>query len=144
MGARDFFISAPNANRPFLERRENKGENMPKIQVQVQLTDQALRDFKAIQNHPNVLVSQWGAKYLKGLVELTPGIWLEISRRWDKGVFKMSDFIPFDIRGKVDFNPRALEISVILTRFKLKRPHARIWFDKVRGGEFVNAGAELE
>jgi len=116
---------------------------MSKIQVRIQLTEKSLKDFKAIQDHPNVLVSQWGTKYLKGLVELTPGNWLEISRRWDKGVFKMSDFIPFDIRGKVDFNPRALEISVILTRFKLKRPHARIWFERVRGGEFVNAGVEL-
>jgi hypothetical protein len=142
-GGPGFFVFGPEREPVVPRIPEKRGGNMSKIQVQIQLTDRALKDFKAIQDHPNILVSQWGAKYLKGLVELTPGSWLEISRRWDRGVFKLSDFIPFDIHGKVDFNPRALEISVILTRFKLKRPHARIWFEKIRGGEFLNARVEL-
>jgi hypothetical protein len=93
---------------------------MTKIKVQVQLTESASKEFKAIQVHENYFVSQWGMKYLKGLVDLPPGSWLEVRRRWDGGLFKISDFVPFDIQGKVDCNSAPPAIQVSITRFKLK------------------------
>ncbi len=40
---------------------------MSKIKVQVRLTENALKDFKGIQNHENNLVSDWGVNYLIGM-----------------------------------------------------------------------------
>jgi hypothetical protein len=105
---------------------------MSEIQVQVQLAESALKEFKTIQNHENSLVSQWGAIYLTGLVDLPPQSWLVLRRKWTRGFFKMNDFIPFDIRGKVVAQSAAAGIVVIVTRFKLKKQHSKIWFEKNR------------
>jgi ribosomal protein S21 len=114
---------------------------MSKIKVQVQLTENALKSFKGIQNHDNFLVSEWGVKYLKGLVELPPKSWLDMYQHWDRGAFKISDFIPFDIRGKVDCDRASLEIVVLITHFKLKKVHSRIWFEKLTEKELRKESA---
>ena len=116
---------------------------MPKIQVRVQLTVEALNDFKVIQNHDNLLVSHWGEKYLKGLVGLSPQRWLALRRQWDRGVFKTGDLVPFDIRGKVEVGPAQPVIAVFITHFKLKKPQSGIWFEKMGSGEFLREALEL-
>ncbi len=103
---------------------------MPKIKVRVQLTEDALKDFKVIQKHKNVLVSDWGVKYLKGLIELPPQNWLGVRRNWDEGVFKTSGFVPFDIRGKVEHYPGRQIVAVFITHFKLKDPQSKVWFEQ--------------
>jgi|HubBroStandDraft_1064217.scaffolds.fasta_scaffold578398_2 hypothetical protein len=123
MGAWDFLFWAPDASRSSLKdsgESSRTGESMPKIEVWVQLTETAVKDFKAIQNSDNFLVSEWGAKCLKELLEFTPRRWLEVRRRWARGIFKIDDLILFDIRGKVEpgADPRILQVFV--THFKLK------------------------
>ena len=93
---------------------------MPKIEVWVQLTETAVKDFKAIQNSNNFLVSEWGAKCLKDLLEFTPQRWLEVRRRWVRGIFKIDDLILFDIRGKVEIGANSRVLQVFVTHFKLK------------------------
>ncbi len=102
---------------------------MSKVKVTVQLTEKALEEFKAIQNHDNFLISEWGTRYLKKLVGLSAENWLEVRRRWEKGVFKANDLIPFDIRGKVEPAPRV--IVVFITHFQLKDSWSPIGFNPV-------------
>jgi hypothetical protein len=109
---------------------------MPKMKVRVQFTESALEEFKAIQKHENYFVSQWGVKYLKGLVDLPPGSWLDVRRHWDKGLFKISDFVPFDIQGKVDWGLAPSAIQVSITRFKLKNIVSGPGWKKSKEGRF--------
>lgn len=117
---------------------------MAKIKVKVQLTEEALKEFREIQSHENGLVSQWGVKYLKGLLQLPAKSWLDVSQRWEKGAFKISDIIPFDIRGKVENGSAAKGIEVFITRFKLKASHSPVWFERLREEKVLNWLLELE
>jgi hypothetical protein len=116
---------------------------MSKTKVQVQLTVEALRDFKVIQNHDNLLISHWGEKYLKGLVGLSSQRWLDLRRQWDNGVFKTGDLVPFDIRGKVEVGPAQTVIAVFITHFKLKKSQSGLWFEKIGSDEFLRKALEL-
>jgi len=107
---------------------------MSKVKVKVQLTEKALEEFKAIQNHDNFLISEWGTRYLKKLVGLSAENWLEVRRRWEKGVFKANDLIPFDIRGKVQAGPAPRAVVVFITHFQLRNDQSQIWFDPILGG----------
>ena len=113
------------------------GEIMSKVKVQVQLTESALREFKAIQAHQNRQVSEWGLNYLKKLVELPPKSWQTVGHLWHRGIFKVNDFIPFDIRGKVEYGTNPKELVILITRFKLKQAHSRIWFEKINAEEIL-------
>lgn len=104
---------------------------MAKVKVRVELTQSALKEFKAIQNHRNKTISEWGEKYLQALIEIPAQGWSQVRERWDQGVFKVGDFIPFDIRGKVDHAPDQAHIRVLVTRFELKQHHSRIWFERL-------------
>ena len=116
---------------------------MSKVKVQVQLTENALKDFKVIQNHDNFQISKWGIKYLKELIELSPKSWVDVHRNWDGGIFKISDFIPFDIRGKVDYGATSLDLVVLITHFKLKKVHSKVWFEKIRAESLVDRTLSL-
>ena len=93
---------------------------MTKFKVHVQLTEDALKDFKKIQSHQNSLLAKSSVNYLKKLIELPGDNWLELRQSGNNGVFKINDIIPFDIRGKVEYGPAQPEILVFVTHFKLK------------------------
>jgi hypothetical protein len=105
---------------------------MLKVKVRVQLTEGALRGFKDIQEHEDLLVSHWGMKYLQGLTELPSKRWLDVRRHWDGGVFKISDLTPFDIRGKVEYGAAPSVIVVCITHFQLKGSYFPKWSERNR------------
>jgi hypothetical protein len=88
--------------------------------IQIQLTDEALREFKEIQNHPQSFVSDKGERYLRKLIQFPLERWQVIQRHWKKSVFRSDSQMPFDIRGKVCYDGSGRVRTVLITRFKWK------------------------
>jgi len=93
---------------------------METIGIKVDLTLEASREVERILRSPHQSVSEWGLKYLEGLLQLPPEKWREISLILRGGAFRVTGRIPFDIRGKVFADGAGRVERVLVTRFKLK------------------------
>ena len=100
---------------------KHEGEEIMKpSDIKIQLTDEAFREFKEIQEHPHALVSDGGKRYLRQLIKIPLERWQIIQRHWYKGAFRSDHQLPFDIRGLVCYDGAGRLKTVLITRFKWK------------------------
>jgi hypothetical protein len=88
--------------------------------IQIQLTNEALREFKEIQGHLQTRVSGEGKRYLRKLIHVPLERWQAIQSHWANGAFCSDRQLPFDIRGKVCGGPGKPK-TILITRFKFRK-----------------------
>jgi hypothetical protein len=115
-------------------------ETMNRIDIAVELTSEASKEFSEIQNHPEVAISGCGEKYLEKLIRFPWEKWRDIGRDWNSGVFKSGDHVPFDIRGKIFRDPDGGIEKVLITRFRWVKSSLKKKFKfKIEGRLFAGS-----
>jgi hypothetical protein len=113
----DRAVPDPRSKREFVRERKRA---MKQLEIQVDLTAEALGEFQEIQDHPHDSISEAGQRCLRQLTRFSPRKWAVIQRQWRNSAFRSGGHLPFDIRGKVFSDSSGAVDKVLITQFKLK------------------------
>jgi hypothetical protein len=101
---------------------------MKSLEIQVELTREASKEFEEIRDHSYYTVSSQAENYLRQLLRYPLDRWKTIQKDWKTSAFRSEPQLPFDIRGKVCYDRSGHARTVLITRFKLRiRPDIWGW-----------------
>jgi hypothetical protein len=111
-------------NRLGQELNLKREDAMKPLEIQVEMTTEASKEFEEIQNHSHAALSGRAESYLMQLLRFPLKRWQVIQNQWQNSTFRSEGHLPFDIRGKVCYDRSGKARTVLITRFKLKE---KIW-----------------
>ena len=95
---------------------------MKRVEVEIQFSPEAEREFDEIQQHARPLARDWARRYLEDLIHFPPEEWVDVHRRLGSDVFKSDRHIPFDIQGRIGYDKNHVVEKVLITRFRPRNP----------------------